>query len=65
VPADSSTDDKRSIMGVLLVIGIILLVLWLLGFIFFKSIGALIHIALIVAVILIIIWLFTAVFKLF
>ena len=34
-------------MGVLLVIGIILLVLWLLGFIFFKSIGALIHIALV------------------
>jgi hypothetical protein len=36
-----------------------------LGFIFFKSIGALIHIALIVAVILIIIWLLRAVFKLF
>ena len=44
-------------MGILLIIGIILLVLWLLGFIFFKSIGALIHIALVVAVILIIIWL--------
>jgi Family of unknown function (DUF5670) len=52
-------------MGVLLIIGIILLVLWLLGFIFFKSIGALIHIALVVAVILIIIWLLKAVFKLF
>jgi hypothetical protein len=52
-------------MGVLLVIGIILLVLWLLGFIFFKSIGALIHIALVIGVILLIIWLLRAVFKLF
>ena len=52
-------------MGVLLIIGIILLVLWLLGFIFFKSIGSIIHIALIIAVILIIIWLLRAVFKLF
>ena len=52
-------------MSILLIIGIIILVLWLLGFIFFNSIGALIHIALIVAVILIIIWLLRAVFKLF
>lgn len=52
-------------MGILLIIGIILLVLWLLGFTFFKSIGAIIHVALIIAVILIIIWLLRAVFKLF
>jgi hypothetical protein len=52
-------------VGILLIIGIILFVLWLLGFIFFKSIGALIHIALVIAVILIIIWLLKAVFKLF
>ena len=52
-------------MGILLTIGIIILVLWLLGFIFFKSIGGLIHIALIVSVILLIIWLLRAVFKLF
>ena len=52
-------------MGVLLVIGIILLVLWLLGFIFFKSIGAIIHIALVIGVILLIIWLLRAVFKVF
>ena len=52
-------------MGILLTIGIIILVLWLLGFIFFKSIGGLIHIALIVGVILLIIWLLRAVFKLF
>jgi len=36
-----------------------------LGFIFFKSIGAIIHIALVVGVILLIIWLLRAVFKLF
>ena len=52
-------------MTFLLIIGIIILVLWLLGFIFFKSIGGLIHIALIVGVILLIIWLLRAVFKLF
>ena len=52
-------------MGILLVIAIIILVLWLLGFIFFKSIGALIHIALVIGVFLLIIWLLRAVFKLF
>jgi len=52
-------------MGVLLIIGIILLVLWLLGFIFFKTLGALIHIALVIGVILLIIWLLRVVFKLF
>jgi len=52
-------------MGIILVIGIIILILWLLGFIFFKSLGALIHIALIVGIILVIIWLLRAVFKLF
>jgi len=51
-------------MGILLVIGIILLILWVLGFFVF-SLGALIHIALVVAVILIIIWLLKQVFKLF
>ena len=51
-------------MGILLIIGIILLILWLLG-IFVFSFGALIHIALVVAVILIIIWLLKQVFKLF
>jgi len=56
---------KGGNMSILLIIGIIIFVLWLLGVIFFKSIGAIIHIALIVAVILIIIWLLRAVFKLF
>ena len=51
-------------MGILLVIGIILFVLWLLG-LFVFSLGGLIHIALVVAVIFIIIWLLKAVFKLF
>ena len=51
-------------MGILLIIGIILLVLWLLGFFAF-SLGSLIHNPLVVAVILIIIWLLNAVFKLF
>jgi len=51
-------------MGILLIIGIILLILWVLGFFIF-SLGALIHIALVIAVILLIIWLLRAVFKLF
>jgi len=52
-------------MGILLVIGIILLVLWLLGFLAFKILGSLIHIALVIGLILLIIWLLRAVFKLF
>ena len=51
-------------MGLLLIIGIILLILWLLG-LFVFSLGGLIHIALVVAVIFIIIWLLKAVLKLF
>ena len=43
-------------MSLLLLIGIILLVLWVLGFFVF-SLGSLIHIALVLAVILIIVWL--------
>jgi hypothetical protein len=52
-------------MSLLLIIGIVILVLWLLGFIFFKSIGGIIHIALFIGLILIIIWLLRAVFKVF
>jgi hypothetical protein len=51
-------------MGILLIVGIILLILWLLG-LFVFSLGALVHIALVIAVIFIIIWLLKAVFKLF
>ena len=52
-------------MSLLLIIGIIILVLWLLGFIFFKSIGGIIHIALVIGLILVIFWLLRAVFKVF
>ncbi len=52
-------------MNTLLLIGIIVLVLWLLGFIFFRGLGFLIHIALIVAVILLILWLLRTVLGLF
>lgn len=52
-------------MNTLLLIGIIILVLWLLGFVFFRSLGFLIHIALIIAVILLIIWLLRTVLGLF
>ncbi len=51
-------------MGCLLVVGIILVVLWLLGF-FVLNLGALIHIALVIAVVFIILWLLKQVFKLF
>lgn len=52
-------------MDILLIIGIILLVLWLLGFFILPTLGWLIHIALVIAVIFIIIWLLKKVFKLF
>jgi hypothetical protein len=52
-------------MSILLIIGIIILVLWLLGLIFFKSIGGIIHIALFIGIVLIIIWLLRAVLHLF
>jgi len=52
-------------MIILLIIGIILLVLWLLGFIAIPGLGWLINLALIIGVILIIIWLLKKVFKVF
>lgn len=52
-------------MSTLLLIGIIVLVLWLLGFIFFRTLGWLLHLALIVAVILLILWLLRSVLGLF
>ena len=52
-------------MNILLIIGIVLLVLWLLGFIVFPVLGWVVHIALVIAVILIIIWLLRKVFGLF
>ena len=51
-------------MGILLIIGIVLVVLWVLG-LTVLNLGALIHIALVIAVILIIVWLLRTVFKLF
>ena len=51
-------------MSLLLLIGIILLVLWVLGFFVF-SLGSLIHVALVLAVILIIVWLLKSIFRVF
>jgi hypothetical protein len=56
---------RGGVMSILLLIGIIVLVLWLLGFIFFRSLGWLLTIALIVGVILLIIWLLRNVLGLF
>lgn len=52
-------------MNILLIIGIIHLVLWLVGFIALPGLGWLLNIALIIALILIILWLLKRVFKLF
>jgi hypothetical protein len=49
-------------MGIVLMFGIILLVLWLLG-LFVFSVGGLIHIALVLGAVFIIIWLLKAIFK--
>jgi hypothetical protein len=56
---------KGEIMRLLLIIGLIILGLWALGFLFIPGLGWLLHIALIVAVILLIIWLLRRVFHLF
>ncbi len=50
--------------GCLLAIGIVIIILWLLGFLVLH-LGTLIHIALVIAVIFIILWLLKQVFKLF
>ena len=52
-------------MDILLTIVIILVVLWLLGFIALPGLGWFLNIALIIAVIFLIIWLLKKVFKLF
>jgi len=52
-------------VSILLIIGIVILVLWLIGVIFFRSLGWLIHIALIIGLILLIIWLLRNVLHLF
>lgn len=52
-------------MSILLIIGIVILVLWLLGFIFFRSLGWIIHLALIIGAILLVIWLLRSVLGLF
>lgn len=51
-------------MGCLLVIGIILLIWWALGFFVF-NLGTLMYIALVLAVVFIIVWLLRAIFRLF
>jgi hypothetical protein len=63
--AEVTNKYKGGNMSILLIIGIIILVLWLLGFIFFRSLGWLIHIALIIGAILLIIWLLRSVLGLF
>jgi hypothetical protein len=52
-------------MNILLIIAIILLVLWLLGFLIIPGLGFIIHVLLILAIIVFIIWLLRRVFKLF
>ena len=49
-------------MGILLIIGLILLILWALG-LFVFSLGGLVNIALVLAVIFIIVWLVKAIFR--
>ena len=63
VTADEN--NKGGTMNIILIIGIIILVFWLLGFIFFKTLGWIINIALIIGAILIIIWLLLVVLRTF
>lgn len=50
------TNKEVDMVNVLLVIGIVLLVLWLLGFITSFSLGGYIHIVLVIAVIMLVVW---------
>jgi len=43
--------------NLLLIIGIVLLVLWLLGFVSSYTLGGFVHVALVIGVILVIVWL--------
>jgi hypothetical protein len=52
-------------MSLLLIIGVVLLILWLLGFVGAFSLGSFLYVALVIGAILVIIWLLKAVFKLF
>ena len=47
-------------MAVLLVIGIVLLVLWLLGFVSAFTLGGFIHVALVIGLIFVIVWAVTS-----
>jgi len=48
---------RRKEVNVLLIIGIILLVLWLLGFVSSYTLGGLIYVALVIGLILVVVWL--------
>ena len=50
-------ERMNSRMGILLIIGIILVVLWLLGLITSFTLGGFIHILLVIGIILVVIWL--------
>jgi hypothetical protein len=54
-------NKKEENMGILLILGIVLFILWLLG-LFVFNLGSLIYVALVIAVICIIIWLLRTVF---
>ena len=45
--------------NVLLIIGVVLLILWLLGFVSAYTLGGFIHVALIIGLILVVVWLIT------
>ena len=49
---------RRKEANILLIIGIILLVLWLLGFVSSYTLGGLIYVALVIGLILVVVWLF-------
>ena len=45
--------------NVLLIIGVVLLILWLLGFVSAYTLGGFIHVALVIGLILVVVWLIT------
>ncbi len=53
------------LMNILLIVGIVLIILWVLGFLILPALGWILNVIVAIGIILLIIWLLRRVFKLF
>jgi Family of unknown function (DUF5670) len=61
-PEAHLTAARRSMLHILLVVGVILLILWAIGLITGRTLGGLVHVLAVIAVILVVLWLVFVVF---